>query len=253
MLVVTTTMSLLIDLGLTRTEERVYLALIDLGIARTGELCSEAKVPKSNIYEILDRLSKKGLVSVRKRNGVKNFFPADPDYLKELYLEKKLALESCLEGLDSFVNQLKKRKNSRESEVTFQYFENISGLKSMWKQMDSSLSSSSEAIYFTAKKSAYQNLVGFYSRHQEIREKMGVRARGLFPEEDRSLGTKRKSKTLKVRFLPLENEAEWGVIDNFVYILYSSSKQPRAFLIVDPIIAVTFRYIFDLLWNLARE
>lgn len=47
---------ILLDIGLTNYESRVYLALLDLGKSTSGEILKKAELRTGKIYEILDSL-----------------------------------------------------------------------------------------------------------------------------------------------------------------------------------------------------
>jgi sugar-specific transcriptional regulator TrmB len=52
---------LLEEIGLTKGEAQVYLALLKIGSTKVGPLVAEAKISSSKIYEILDKLEQNGL------------------------------------------------------------------------------------------------------------------------------------------------------------------------------------------------
>ena len=52
----------LIQVGLTKTEIKVYLALLDLGESLTGTIANSATLYRKNVYDALSNLHKKGLV-----------------------------------------------------------------------------------------------------------------------------------------------------------------------------------------------
>jgi sugar-specific transcriptional regulator TrmB len=64
---------ILVKIGLTSQESKVYLALLTLQEAKTGVLCKETGIASSNIYTILDKLLEKGLASYRVHNNIKKF------------------------------------------------------------------------------------------------------------------------------------------------------------------------------------
>lgn len=78
----------LMKIGLTGGEAKVYASLLEIGHSTVGPLLKRAKVAHSNIYEILDRLLEKGIVTMIIKNGVKTFQPVSPINLSK-YLEKK--------------------------------------------------------------------------------------------------------------------------------------------------------------------
>lgn len=78
----------LIKIGLTEGEAKVYAALLELGPSTVGPLTKRSRVAYSNIYEVLQRLIEKGVVTVIIKNGVKNFQAVSPDSLFK-FLDKK--------------------------------------------------------------------------------------------------------------------------------------------------------------------
>ena len=59
------TLSLLKDLGLRRSEARVYVALVARGISAATDIARDAQVPHPRIYDIMASLSAKGLVEIQ--------------------------------------------------------------------------------------------------------------------------------------------------------------------------------------------
>ena len=58
-------------IGLTQGEIKVYLALIKHGAQTKSHLAIKADVSSSKVYEIAERLIKKGLVSSFTKNKIK--------------------------------------------------------------------------------------------------------------------------------------------------------------------------------------
>ena len=55
---------LLESVGLTKSEAKVYLALLELGSSSKGPIVKRSGVASSKVYELLDKLIAKGLVSI---------------------------------------------------------------------------------------------------------------------------------------------------------------------------------------------
>ena len=56
----------LMDIGMTMYEARTFVALTALGEATVGEIYPQAEVPRSAVYEVLDRLVQKGIIEVAR-------------------------------------------------------------------------------------------------------------------------------------------------------------------------------------------
>jgi len=223
--------------------------LLTLREARTGLLCKETKIASSNIYNILNSLIKKGLVSYKIKNNIKTFIPSNPEILNELFDEKQKNIEEEKEQIQELISKLKVKEVEEESQSNYRYYEGISGIKGMWYEINSTLNEKSEELTYGAKREAFEKLVGFYDEHHKIRNKLKVKSKIICPYEFKSLGNKRENKNTEVKFEKLDNEAEWGIIDDIVYIQYSITKNPRGFLIKDKIFAETFKEVFNKIWK----
>src|SRR3989338_463264 len=58
-----TTDEVLEQVGLSKNETKVYLALLEIGAATAGEIASQAKIHRTNVYDAMERLLEKGLVT----------------------------------------------------------------------------------------------------------------------------------------------------------------------------------------------
>ena len=76
------------NIGLTEGEAKTYLALSSLGTSTVGNIISEADVSASKVYQILERLMQKGLVSMVVKEGkkVSNYLINSPTNLSYFHL-----------------------------------------------------------------------------------------------------------------------------------------------------------------------
>jgi HTH-type transcriptional regulator, sugar sensing transcriptional regulator len=70
-------------LGLTNGEARVYLSLLKLGSAKVGEIVKDSAISYSKVYDVLQRLSIKGLTSQIIVENIKHFNAVEPYRLHE--------------------------------------------------------------------------------------------------------------------------------------------------------------------------
>ena len=61
-------------LGLTDYESKTYLALLEIGEGTSGDIIKKAEIHTGKIYEILESLKNKGLISEVIKNNI--FFSA---------------------------------------------------------------------------------------------------------------------------------------------------------------------------------
>jgi len=91
----------LISLGLTEREGKIYLALLTRGFMTAIELQEKVDIPRTKIYEILQRMINRGLCIEKRIGRNKLYEPVDP----------KIAFQSLLEV---FKNELKRKEEVAE-------------------------------------------------------------------------------------------------------------------------------------------
>jgi sugar-specific transcriptional regulator TrmB len=87
------------NLGLSKNEAKTYLTLLRLGNANSAELARESGIHRINVYDVLNSLISKGLVSYITEGGTRVFKPESPMKLKETEDAKMLSLDKELPGL----------------------------------------------------------------------------------------------------------------------------------------------------------
>ena len=90
----------LIELGLGKSEAEIYLALLKLGKSTSTTLTKETGIHRTYIYDVLEKLNEKGLISHIKEKGKKFFLAAEPSRLKDYLNEKLSVVEKILPELE---------------------------------------------------------------------------------------------------------------------------------------------------------
>ena len=96
-------------------------------------------------------------------------------------------------------------------------------------------------------------MLGLYEEFHKIRVERGIKYKIIYPLEETEVARRRKKQLSEIEFVKLENEAEWGIMGNKLFIQYITQKTPRGFLIEDPIFAKTFRQVFNQLWEVNKK
>ena len=77
------------NMGLSRHEARVYLALLELGRGTVTQIAQSAQMNRTTGYDILERLSLYGLASRAGTGTKKKHYAAEPPVRLKQYLENK--------------------------------------------------------------------------------------------------------------------------------------------------------------------
>ena len=105
---------LLREIGLTPSEIDIYLTLLKAGSIKAGELTKEVNLHRSRVYEAINRLLEKGLISYIIKNNIKYFEASDPENLityieeqKEQLNERESSIKILIPELKNLVSTLK--------------------------------------------------------------------------------------------------------------------------------------------------
>ncbi len=114
--------------GMGTKEAGCYLALLELGEASMGELVKKSKLKRTTLYDVLDSLKEKNLVSLSKKGKRVTYVAESPKKLIEGIDENKRNLEKLLPELLSVANSITKKPKVR-------YFEGVEGVKEVYRDI----------------------------------------------------------------------------------------------------------------------
>lgn len=230
------------ELGLTNNEAKIYLALLELGSSIAGKISRKTGIHRRTIYDALERLTEKGLVSYIVKNNRKYFEASDPKQLLTLIEEKKESINTILPKLEQTYN-IKKQKQ----ETLF--FKGKQGLKSIFEDQ---LKERKEILIFGASPNAYQILKYYFKWYDKDRVKKKIKVKIIFDSTARN-----KIKNIpnaEIKFLPRNyaTPAATNIYGNKVAII-NWSGNPLAILINQKEIAQSYKNYFNILWKVAKK
>ena len=119
---------ILTKIGLSKAESIIYLSLIKLGNITVKEVSKDTGFHRTNIYDILEQLKEKGLVSFSKKGKVLYYQSTDPKNLFNLLEEKKEILNDLMPNLEK-LNSLTKEK------INASIFKGQEGMKNVFNDI----------------------------------------------------------------------------------------------------------------------
>ena len=240
----------LLRIGLTEGEAKVYLALSELGSSTVGPIVKKSRVAYSNIYDILNRLTEKGIVSFIIKQKTKYFQAAPPsnliEYLnnkeKEILLQKQ-SLKKALPDLE----KLQESKIKQEAEV----FLGKKGLRSAYEKLYKNLKKSEEALFFYIHESEYAETSNlFYNSITDIVKQ--TKNRGIANKEYKKSWFAKKAFHLNMRFIDIPLPGNIDIINDKV-LFVSWSGGITSVLIHSKEIANNLRNYFNEVWKLTKK
>lgn len=230
---------LLENLGLTKTEIKVYLCLLELNSASAAELADKTSLYRKNVYDALERLIKKGLVSFAKVETKKIFTGTDPHKLLEFVDIRKKEIESIIPELRKIY-----RSQPPHDEVTV--YKGKEGLKTIFEDI---VNSKVNYDKFGAGEKFKETLKHYYSQYQRKKAENKILCRAVYSENERNEDFV-KEFIGEVHFLPqmFVNPATTVVYGNKIAILIWK-EPPLGILIQNEEITLSYKYYFESLWQ----
>lgn len=240
----------LVKIGLTEGEAKVYLSLTELGSSTAGSLVKTAAVAHSNIYLILDRLMKKGIVSYTIKSKTKYFQAVSPDNLLG-YLEKKeIELQDQKVLLKAVLPQLKELQIAQQQQEA-EVFIGTNGLRAAYEKLFAGAGKKDETAHFYTHKQEYAKQSDlFYFSIFDILKK--VSARGIANEKYKESEVTKKATFVKYRFVDFPLPGNMELCKDKVLII-SWEKPIVGILIHSESIAKSLKEYFEVVWKLAKN
>jgi sugar-specific transcriptional regulator TrmB len=230
------------EIGLNRREILCYISLLELGPSKVGEILKRTGIPSSKIYEILDRLIKKGLVSYIIRDKIKYFQPSNPNFLLDYINEKRKKVESI-------IPQLLSKQKSFKKQIA-EIYEGKKAVFSLFLDLIRDAKPKELYLSFSINEENKDESANLFFRNLTLRrkeKKLDVRLLKNIKYHKKEKHTK-----LALRYTDFNLPQGITIFKSSVVIL-SWDKIPLAVKIESEIISKQFRGFFLELWKLARK
>jgi len=241
------------NIGLTEGERKVYLALLELGAATTWDITKNSKISGSKVYEVLDRLISKGLVSYITRNGVKYFEASSPERILDYLNEKKTEIDKEREEIKKILPELLLRKNTTKYNEA-KIYTGFEGAKTAYEDAIQNLHKGEEILGWGLTEQPETWEIYFNKRELE-RANKGIIHKSIINEKYKSLHKIRKKfPNTQIRFFPKELEMPTTVEiwRNKVAIFIITVENPITIVIESQAAADSFRKYFHRFWATAK-
>ena len=232
-------------LGFSPSEVKVYMRLLTNGASYANRISSETKLNRTNVYEALDRLVSKGVISFITKNKVKWFEAKYPESVMSLIKEKEEEIQNVKNKALMDIAELKKSINPDKKLLEATIFVGKKGLRTLFEE----ILETGKPISLIAAELQFKELFGPYFElwhKKRIEKKMPQRT--IFPAKFKDKIEKRKffeCKFIDNKFTNPTTTIVYG--DNCLLIQWS--KEPIAIKIQDKDITKSHLNYFNLLWE----
>ncbi len=243
--------SFLSEIGLTQNESKIYSALLKLGSAPSGRITYETGLHRSRVYEGLNRLVEKGLVSFVKKGNVTFFEASAVDKILDYLEDEKTKIEEKKNRVEKILPELEKFRESKPR-AEAHVLQGVEGFKSM--RRDVLKNANGEHLLIGAISRENEVMPNFFLWFTKQRVKNKIRQRILHKESARENAMTR-APLVQTRYLPseIDNPAVINIYGDRVAQVLWKDDYPLVFLLINQDIADSYREYFELLWKTGNK
>jgi sugar-specific transcriptional regulator TrmB len=225
-------------LGLTETESIIYYSVLRLGTCTVKQISKECGFHRTNIYDILEQLKEKGLITFFKEAKSVKYSASDPQNLYGFLREKK-------EFLDTIFPEIEKLRSNPFQEVQVEIYKGNEGMKSAFRDM---LKEGKSIYAFGVKGQLREKLSTFSEQWLRDLKNKKIKYYGIY--------TKKYPPSYYTEIKYVSDELS-GPVATFIYgdKININIWDPMlvAIVIKSKLVAQMYRKHFDLLWKIAKK
>lgn len=241
------------SIGLTENEVKIYLDLLKRGSSTAYDIGKRTGIYRVHVYDKLEQLMDKGLVTHVYKGAKKFFQAASPLKIKQYMEDKKRDVELQDEAVQSVLPELEAMASLPKEDTFVEVFKGIEGLKYFLKDI---IKTKQEVLVTGIDDQKYQEALPVFMKqyfrdlkNNNIKERViTIKKEGIF------LFEKESAPTTEYRFL---EETQFNPTNTFIYgdrmVIVTWGTPPTAVMIKNASVAETHRGHFEHLWNLASK
>ncbi|MBW2990307.1 hypothetical protein KY348_01235 [Candidatus Woesearchaeota archaeon] len=233
----------LLDAELTENQAEVYLEVLKSPGQTGGGISKKVSMDRSFVYNILDSLAEKGLVSyiVKERNRL--YYPADPENLLKDIEEKRARISKVVQELKTIKEQTKPERSVR-------VYEGKAGLKAYIR--DFLEADSYATLGGGGKLNILEALKYEYPHYLKEFNKKKIKGKLITSPKNKKIMKKiyQKSKVEIKTFEGLKSEVSFTIFKDKLAV-YSAQEKPFVIIIEDETVAQGLKDYFDKIWQYA--
>ncbi len=226
--------------GLTKSESKVYLALLRKGSSKAGTIAKESELDRTSTYNCLKSLLHKGLVSYVVIGKIKYFQALNPNNL-EIYIKDKLdTIKQILPELQQLYKSTKLQENVR-------LFKGNKGVKYI---LDDIVKEGKDNCIFGSEGQLKERQPYYAKRFLAQLQEKKISVRSIIRKSRKKYNTKLQ----EYRYISMATESPvvTNIYGNKISIIIWS-EIPEIIMIDNKTAADAYREYFEFMWKSAKK
>ena len=241
-----------VNLGFPPKEAGVYLALLELGKRTVSPIARMANINRTTVYDILDSLAAKGLVSVSGKEPLQEYIAESPEKILKMLGIQIQKDQANLQNAQTLVPQLKSIHNITDRPKVM-FYEGREGMEQVYED---TLTSHETILAYANVNEMHTAMPDYFPKYYQRRTKKGIHIRAIMPTNKESVNraTKDKEEARESALVPEDKvyfSPEINIYDNKIMI--ASWKEKLGIIIESKEIADAMKTIYKLAWAEAKR
>lgn len=239
------------NIGLTGNEAIIYLALLELGSTTAGPIIKKVGMHRATVYDNIDLLIDKGIVSFVIKANRKYFEAQDPDRLLEYLETKKVEIDAKQAELRDVLPKLHMIRKLAHVEQEANIYKGKKGLKSIFEDI---LKQKKDMLVFGASGSFKDVFGPYFTNFSDRRARLKIPLKIIFSDKIRKEKREEELKLASIRYLSdtyTTPSTIYVYADRVATIIWSD--EPMAFLMKSKKVADSYRTYFELMWKMGKS
>ena len=239
------------ELGISRKASKVYLTLLKMGSGTVMDIAYKADINRCTVYDLLESLSKRKLVTHAYKGKRRIFIAQHPDNLNYSVRQQQSIVSDILPELNRYFEQA----NANHQRI--EYHEGIEGIVYANNQI---LQTTEKEYYYFGSVQEMTQIIGHYYLEDYVakRVKKGIWSNAIRLREretELSFMQSGEKNLRRVRYFPKkidENVAALYITDSKIIVI-SSMNEGFGLIIDSPELIALMRMVWKMLWEAAEE
>ena len=238
------------EIGLTDAEIKIFIELSKLDSAMASEISKKVGIYRTNVYDILDALIKKGLVSYIIKSNKKHFIASKPQKLLDYLKEREEKIKEQEIQINELIPLILKLKQPKEEELKAEIYRDKEGLKTLLNDM----LDAKKTIFYLGYSAIAKNILPYFLIHwHKKRVKMRIK-RKIITKEQMKGDDSLKIPFTETKFIPDNYNIPIStmIYGSKILILIPSGNNHISLLIESKKLSQSFMNYFEQLWSVAK-
>ncbi len=237
------------NIGLTQNESIIYLELVKKGLCTTGKLLKDLNISKGRIYENLESLKKKGLISETNINNTRHFESAPTTNLLEFLKEKKTQILNEELKIKKILPELENLRTEKEEITKTFIFYGFQGFKSCISQANNMLTTKDTILVMGASGKRGSKYDNYWINWTKNLENIDTKMKILFNNEEGIYKTIKQINNVDTKISNVNLPTAIEIFGDKTSLILNYEKE-KFILIIDEETTVSFKKLFHNMWEL---